>query len=237
MSNVALVTGGSGGIGRAVCDRLLQEGWIVLAVDIVPGAEAENLHCFSGDISDFGIWKDVLTFTRENSLNVNAFIHTAFFLERESFEDLPHSSWTRHLEVNVGSIHLAISTLGIDSFSSQNASIILTSSVHSHIGVPMHSGYAASKGAMNALARQLAVELSGKVRVNSLVLGPINTPVWQDASDQELESARLSTASLRMGQPRDVANLVNFLVSEQASFINGSEIVIDGGFLAKKETR
>ena len=237
MTNVALVTGGSGVIGRTVCNRLMEEGWTVLGVDVVPPSDAQNLHFFTGDVADSGIWKAILAFLRENSLQINAFIHSAFFLERESFEVLSHNSWIRQLEVNVGSIHTAISTLGLDAFSSENASIVLTSSVHSHIGVPMHSGYAASKGAINALTRQLAVELSGRVRVNSLVLGPINTPVWEDASDLELESAKLSTASLRMGQPLDVANLVNFLVSEQASFINGSEIVLDGGFLAKKETR
>lgn len=237
MSDVALVTGGSGGMGLAICKDLIDSGWHVISIDVKPGLENKKLRFFLGDIADAGLWESVAEYLVSQNLKLTSFLHFAYHLERENFSSFAPNSWMRHFEVNVGSVQTALSRLGWESFSESNASMILASSVHSHIGVSLHSGYAASKSALNALARQLAVELAGRVRVNSLVLGPVNTPAWAGASAADLESAKNETASLRMGEPEDVAYLVQFLVSSKASFINGSEIVIDGGFLAKKETR
>lgn len=237
MSEVAIVTGGSGGIGQAVCKQLTEDGWHVISIDVTPGPDIENLTFFIGDIADSKIWEIVADYLLSRNLKLTSFLHFAFHLERENFSKFAPGAWMRHFEVNVASVQTAVSILGWDAFSERNASMILASSVHSHLGIELHSGYAASKSALNALARQLAVELAGSVRVNSLILGPINTPVWDGATAAQIESAKNQTASLRMGEPEDVADLVQFLVSSKASFINGSEIVIDGGFLAKKETR
>ena len=237
MSDVAVVTGGAGGIGKAVCASLAHSGWRVLSIDVVPSPIRANVESFVGDVTNPNLWDAVQKHLVSENLKVTSLLHFAFHLERENFPNFAPNAWIRHFDVNIASVQTAIAKLGWESFAQDNASMILASSVHSRIGVSLHSGYAASKAALNALARQLAGELAGRIRVNSLVLGPINSPVWAGASAAQLDSARNETASLRMGEPEDVANLVRFLVSREASFINGSELVLDGGFLAKKETR
>ena len=117
-----------------------------------------------------------------------------------------------------------------------HGSLVLVSSVHSGIGLPGHSAYAAVKGGLISLGRQLAVEFGPEIRVNTVIPGPIMTQVWQDVDQTGITKTIESTVLKRMGTPADVAAAIAFLSSGKAAYITGAELVIDGGWSIGKSS-
>jgi NAD(P)-dependent dehydrogenase (short-subunit alcohol dehydrogenase family) len=114
----------------------------------------------------------------------------------------------------------------------ENASVVLLSSTSASISPPSASVYAASKAALNAIMKIAAVELaSRKIRVNAVSPGPVATEIMSKIGlNQDLEDQMLTTIPLsRMGKPNEVAKVITFLLSEDASFVTGSEYLVDGG--------
>lgn len=151
--------------------------------------------------------------------------------------DLPISEWKKTLDVNLSSIFYiskyAIPYLKKD----KGGTILINSSIAAFKSFPNHPAYCASKGATLALMRQMAVEYAPEIRVNALCPGPVDTPmIWDSAKAFEdpktaVENAANTTLLKRLGTPRDVAKLALFLVSEDASWITGTAMTIDGGIL------
>jgi NAD(P)-dependent dehydrogenase (short-subunit alcohol dehydrogenase family) len=112
--------------------------------------------------------------------------------------------------------------------------VVLTSSVHAHAGIPGHPAYAASKGALLSLCGQLAVEYGPEVRVNAVLPGPVLTAAWDRVPSEERERSVAGTAVRRFGTPAEVAAAIAFLSAEEASFITGSHLVVDGGWSVVK---
>ena len=111
---------------------------------------------------------------------------------------------------------------------------VFTSSVHANFGLPDHPAYAAAKGALVSLARQLSVEYAPEVRVNALLPGPILTPAWDAVDEAGRELSVSATPAGRLGRPEEVAAAIAFLASEDASFVNGASLVVDGGWSVAK---
>lgn len=151
--------------------------------------------------------------------------------------DLPISEWKKTLDVNLSSIFYiskyAIPYLKKD----KGGTILINSSIAAFKSFPNHPAYCASKAATLALMRQMAVEYAPEIRVNALCPGPVDTPmIWDSAKAFEdpktaVENAANTTLLKRLGTPRDVAKLALFLVSEDASWITGTAMTIDGGIL------
>lgn len=236
MSKTAVITGGAGAIGQAVAKKLSEAGFSPLTVDRVPAATGHVGRHIDGPIEDPATWQIVRDTVVSNSNPVGVIVHTAYTLDRSPHASMTPDSWAHQIAVNLSSVHTMFHALGTDTVTDP-LKVVFISSVHSHIGVPGHSAYAASKGGLNALSRQLSVEWGPAARVNSIVLGPVLTPVWKDASPEDVATAASQTALGRMGSPEDVANVVGFLASDQSDFLTGTEIVLDGGFLAVRETR
>jgi NAD(P)-dependent dehydrogenase (short-subunit alcohol dehydrogenase family) len=237
----AIVTGAGSGIGQATARKLVKVGYAVHAVDLneealshqaqVNGSAYYTAHV--GDVSDVTLWSD-LAQSVEGQLDL--LVHNAFTVHVKPLHLQTAQEWNRQWDVMLGAVFHSVSQLH-GALVNSSGSVVLVSSVHSRMGIPGHPAYAAAKGALNALARQLAVEYGPNMRVNSVVPGPIRTPVWDSATEAEITQVQAQTPLGRLGSPEEVANVICFLASEQASYIHGAEIVVDGGWSVTKDSR
>ncbi len=237
----AIVTGAASGIGLATARQLVQAGYRVHAVDraeIGLSRESKNHDSSSfiphvGDVSDEQLWSSL---SAAVDGQVDVLVHNAFALRLSPLHMQTKDEWTLQWEVMVGAVFYSVAHLH-DALLKASGSMILVSSVHSRIGIPGHPAYAAAKGALNALARQLAVEYGPGIRVNSVIPGPIRTPVWDSASEEDLVQVARQTPLGRLGDPEEVGRVICFLGSPDSSFIHGAEIVVDGGWSIAKDSR
>lgn len=237
----AIVTGAASGIGLATARQLVSAGYMVHAVDI-DGAglarEAAVLNSASftahvGDVSQEALW---LGLAEAIEAGLDIVVHNAFALHVAPLHLQSAGQWNRQWDVMVGAVFHSIAHLHAPLLES-SGSVIVVSSVHSRMGIPGHPVYAAAKGALTALARQLAVEYGPNIRINSVVPGPIRTRVWDAVSEEDLAQTAAQTPLGRLGTPEEVASVICFLASDQASFIHGAEIVVDGGWSISKSSR
>lgn len=234
----AVITGASSGIGAATAHRLAAEGATVILADIAAAgtdtaAEVRKLHGADAefvqlDVADESAWSALADRVEPDILVSNAAIADVRPALEHSLE-----SWDRHLAVS-----LTGSFLGARAFlpclRRRGGNMVVTSSVHASIGVPEHPAYAAAKGGLNALVRQLAVEYGPDVRVNAVVPGPVLTAMWDRVPPDDRQRSAEATALKRLGRPEEVAAAIAFLGSDDASFITGSTLVIDGGWSISK---
>jgi NAD(P)-dependent dehydrogenase (short-subunit alcohol dehydrogenase family) len=235
----AIVTGAASGIGLATAIRLSSEGYVVYGVDLNPelskifeGTGSPGLQAVIGDVSDDRVWA-ALTGTVGTSLDL--LVHNAFTLHVAPLHQQTNHDFGHQLDVMLGAVHRSLAYLH-SQLMAAHGSIILISSVHARVGIAGHPAYAAAKGALSALARQLAVEYGPIIRVNSVLPGPIATPIWDTVSEEALEQTRQATALGRLGHPEEVSNVIAFLASSEASYITGAEIVVDGGWSISKQS-
>jgi len=239
---VALVTGGGSGIGRAVCSRLVEEGAELVVTSRTPdhvdavAHEAGAALAFPLDVADrdsvaAGVKRVVERFGRIDVLSNNAGIelpHGQSVVETTDYE------WERLMRVNVtGSFWACREALPHMPF---GGSIVNMASINSFVAWPNDTPYTTSKGALLQFTRALALEAAPVgVRVNCICPGIIDTPLTDsfleravDADTLRREYEAVSPLN-RMGTPREVANCVVFLASNEASFVTGAALVVDGG--------
>jgi NAD(P)-dependent dehydrogenase (short-subunit alcohol dehydrogenase family) len=214
-NKVAVVTGGAGGIGKAICEEFRKEGAHVCVID-----KTDN-HYFVGDIADEGVLHDFTAKVLKDYGHVDYIINNACF-SKGGIENCSYEEFNYVLRTGVTAPFM-LAKLFMNSFS-KGAAIVNISSSRDRMSQPNTESYTAAKGGISALTHALAVSLAGKVRVNTI------SPGWIDTSGTEFYGADNTQHPVgRVGTPIDIANMVLFLCSEKAGFITGENIAIDGG--------
>lgn len=235
---VCIVTGGGSGIGRATCQRFASEGGRVVVVDVNDEHGNETVDLIQrdkageaifarADVSNSAEVRAAIDATVARWGAIHVIVNNAAMMTFKKVVDLDERDWDRVLSVNLKSVFLfckyALPHM------SEGGAIVNVSSVHAHETEPGVSPYVASKGAIEAFARCLALECrERKVRVNCVAPGAVNTPMlW---SNPNVKSGKEKVQGA-VGEPEDLAAAICFLASEEARFVNGTTLVADGARL------
>ena len=234
MKKTALVTGGAGGIGTAVCRALSRDGYRV-AVGYHTSREkaealAQELHGIAvyGDVGDPDSVEKMFAEVGEVELLVN----NAGIAHYGLITDLSYPDWRELMRVNLDGAFLCCRAAVPGMVHRKAGNIILISSMWGQVGASCEAAYSASKSGLCGMTKALAKELAPSgIRVNCIAPGVILTPMLSSFSAAELENMRLETPLERLGEPEDVAELVSYVVSEKARFMTGQVIGLNGGFV------
>lgn len=218
---VVVITGGAKGIGRCIAEMFHAEGAKVCIIDLLPNQHTSYDLYYQGDIADETILTAFASQVVFEYGHIDYLINNALPLFK-GIDECTYDEFNYALRVGV-SAPFMLTKLFKDHFA-QGGAIVNISSSRDRMSQPQSESYTAAKGGIAALTHALSVSLAGKVRVNSI------SPGWIETSGMEYTGPDVvQHPAGRVGKPEDIANMVLFLCSEKAGFITGENICIDGG--------
>lgn len=241
---VALVTGGASGLGKADCRRLAEEGAKVVIADIdragadaLAGEIGEAAIALRLDVSSEADWIAALAVTEQHFGGLHILVNNAGVVVVADPEETTLDQFRKVQSVMSEGVFLGCKYAIPIMARSGGGSIINMSSTASHLGYPPFFAYSAAKGAVRSLTKSVAMHCQQKgygIRCNSVHPGSIETPMIQGAmgrpgEEQEVPEGVLPAGAI--GAPKDVANLILYLASDESRFVNGAELVIDNGLM------
>ncbi|MER5222445.1 SDR family NAD(P)-dependent oxidoreductase [Streptomyces flaveus] len=234
----ALLTAAASGIGAATARRLAAEGASVLVTDVdAKGAHrvAEEIRAAGGRVQDQRL--DVTSPSQWGAAVAEAESWTGRLdvLHLNAGQNLPgaaheldDAAWHDQLRLCLDSVFYGVRA-AVPLLRTARGAVVITSSVHAVIGFKGFPAYAAAKGGIDALVRQLAVEYGGQIRFNAVLPGAVATALWAETPPEYKARTIARTPVGRLGAPEDIAAAVAFLASEDASFVTGQNLIVDGG--------
>lgn len=230
----AVVTGGASGIGRAVACRLAADGHRVATVDLAP-ADLDGVLPVTADVTDRGQVDKAMDTVRERLGPISILVNGAGVDGFKRFAELSFEAWLRVVNVNLHGVFHCIQATLPDMTAAGWGRIVNISSSSTHSGQPFMAHYVAAKSAVNGLTKSLALELGpAGITVNAVPPGFVDTPMLRKAESRQLlggtvEDHIARTPVRRVGRPEDIAAACAFLASEEAGYITGQILGVNGG--------
>lgn len=246
---VVLITGAAKGLGFATAKRFAEEGAKVAITDRdVEGGKAAaaelggNAVFLEQDVADEGSWAQVFDAVSKQFGSVDIVVNNAGIGHFETIETMSYDRWLKTIDVNLNGVFLG-TKIAVERLKPRGGAIVNVASIEGLIGDPALPAYNASKGAVRIFTKSTAIlcARSGyNIRVNSVCPGFVETKLVSDAltalGDEAADAAATGTIARipmgRFGRPEEIAAAIAFLASDDASYMTGSDLVVDGGFTA-----
>lgn len=227
---VVVITGGSLGIGKQAAERFIQEGAKVAVWDVVPCTETENLKFFNVNTAITSDVENALRATMARFGTIHVLINNAGITRDASFQKMTSEQWQQVLDVNLTGVFNCCKAVSPVMIQNNYGRIINTSSIVGLYGNYGQANYAATKAGVIALTKTLSREL-GKYNItaNAVAPGFIATDMIKTIPDKVIEAMKEKVPLKKLGTPDDVANVYAFLASDEAQFISGTVVSVDGG--------
>lgn len=240
---VAIITGAANGMGAAEAKLFAKEGAKVVATDLDEknlAVLAEEIKTAGGevltvkqDVTSEAEWQALISKTIDTYGKLDILVNNAGIAINKNFSNMEMTEWNKVMDVNLNGCVLGMKYCIPEMQKNGSGSVVNISSIGGLVGMAGSSPYTAAKGALRALTKSAAVEYGkDKVRVNSVHPGIIKTPMVADTMEAAMPFYETYTQLPYMGEPDDVAYGVLYLASDEARFMTGSELVIDGGWTA-----
>lgn len=227
----AVVTGGASGIGRGIAERLRADGHRVATLDLNPSGES----AYKADVTDRAQIDAALADIRQELGPVTILVTAAGRDGFKRFAKLSFEEWERIIDINLHGVFHCVQAVLPDMLEAGWGRIVNISSSSTHSGQPFMAHYVAAKSGVNGLTKALALEFGPKgITVNAVPPGFIDTPMLRNAEEQGLLGGTVEdhigrTPVRRVGRPEDIAAACSFFVSEEAGYITGQILGVNGG--------
>jgi NAD(P)-dependent dehydrogenase (short-subunit alcohol dehydrogenase family) len=239
---VAIVTGAARGIGAAIADALAAAGMAVACFDVLepggPSPAGEDRAYLRVDVSRAAEVEAAVSAVAHRFGRIDVLVNNAGILDYHAVHDTPEDTWDRVMAVNAKSVFLMSRAVIPHLKAAGGGAIVNISSVHAVATVRRFAAYAASKGAVLSLTRQMALDYADDgIRVNAVVVGSVDTQMSAEHGAAMARDGIVPPAATgaigRTAEPGEIARAVAFLASPQSSFLTGAPLIADGGLLAQ----
>jgi 2-hydroxycyclohexanecarboxyl-CoA dehydrogenase len=231
-TTTALVTGGASGIGRAIAHRLRSDGHRVATIDLIASDEAGG---FVADVSDPDAVQAAVAAVRDALGPITVLVNAAGLERFRRFHNLTFADWSRVVDVNLNGVFHMTKAVLPDMVDAGWGRVVNISSSSTHSGQPFMTAYVAAKSAVNGLTKSLALEYGPSgITVNGVAPGFVDTPMLRSAEERQFLGGTIEdnierTPVRRVGRPEDIAAACSFLISDDAGYLTGQLIGVNGG--------